>query len=652
MIDQTNLQSAVGMLWTNVQIPAGVFITRAYIRFTADETGSNPASLRFSGEASDDALPFTTASFDISSRPRTVRSVDWANIPSWNTVGESGLAQQTADLSPIIQEIIDRSGWAVGNNIVIIVESLSSNGPRVAESLDGIPGGQAPLLHIEYTTDVPPPPTSTIPDFKVAFVGDLFLNDGTRDLYQLIKEEGAEMLLLLGDLDHADDPEAWEQQIDDILGPDFPVFAAIGNHEIDNPGEPLFYAPNGYQQRLMARRFRLEQIEGKQICTGDLGVKSACNYKGLFFILSGIGTVPFIDQRIASSSDDAEENVSGTVSVTSSDLDMMLNGGAVQKAVGMRWTNVQIPKGAIITRATIRFTAKATGVNPADIRFRGQAADNAPPFTTASNSISSRPTTTTFVDWVNIPPWNAGEQEGEAQQTPNLPSIIQQIVNRPGWAPGNSIAIIATKRSSTSPNGPRTAVSFNNNPTQAPRLHVEYYTIDNEYISYINNQFAEDNSLWRVCAWHRAQRLMQVGPFGDGTGWGVYEACRQGGAIVGTAHDTTYARTHLMSNFEDQSVASTANTLVLEKGKSFTFVNGLGGGGIGQQFLNGGWWASIYASTCLSSSTVCQPNATYGALFCTFNVNGQPDLANCYFRDINGNIIDDFDVISDVQLVP
>jgi hypothetical protein len=148
---------------------------------------------------------------------------------------------------------------------------------------------------------------------------------------------------------------------------------------------------------------------------------------------------------------------------------------------------------------------------------------------------------------------------------------------------------------------------------------------------------------------------MQVGNIKNLTGWGVYEACRQGGAMIGTAHSTTYSRSHLMSNFQTQSVASTANTLVLEKGKSFDFVNGLGGGGIGSQQIDGNWWASVYASTCLPSSTHCQANATFGALFCTFNIDGQADLANCYFKDIkdiNGNIIDDFDLISNVQLVP
>ena len=135
------------------------------------------------------------------------------------------------------------------------------------------------------------------------------------------------------------------------------------------------------------------------------------------------------------------------------------------------------------------------------------------------------------------------------------------------------------------------------------------------YETYIRDQLTNDNSIWSVCSWHKVQRLMQVGFHGDSTGWGVYEECRKGGGIVATGHDHTYARTHLMDNVATQSVASTSSTLVLEKGKTFVFVSGLGGRSIRLQELDGPWWASIYTAT---------QGATYGALFCSFHVNAQP----------------------------
>ncbi len=41
--------------------------------------------------------------------------------------------------------------------------------------------------------------------------------------------------------------------------------------------------------------------------------------------------------------------------------------------------------------------------------------------------------------------------------------------------------------------------------------------------------------------------------------------------------------------------------------------------------------------------------ANFGALFCTFFVNGESNRASCYFKDIDGNVPDRFDLISNVK---
>ena len=133
---------------------------------------------------------------------------------------------------------------------------------------------------------------------------------------------------------------------------------------------------------------------------------------------------------------------------------------------------------------------------------------------------------------------------------------------------------------------------------------------------------------------------MQVGGAGNETGWGVYEACRIGGGIVATGHEHSYSRTHLLEDFENQSIVGTTNTLTLENGRTFAFVSGLAGRSIRPQnrhLLNKPWWASVYTST---------QEADYGALFCTFHIDNQPEQANCYFKDISGNVPDTFNIIS------
>ena len=141
---------------------------------------------------------------------------------------------------------------------------------------------------------------------------------------------------------------------------------------------------------------------------------------------------------------------------------------------------------------------------------------------------------------------------------------------------------------------------------------------------------------------------MQVGGKGDDTGWGVYEESRRGGAIVATAHEHSYSRTHLLAHCATQSVASTSDTLVLaadapgtpaDEGRSFVFVSGLGGRSIRSQELDGPWWASIHTST---------QGANHGALFGVFHHQGDPRLARFYFKDLDGVVADEFLVESTV----
>src|SRR5437867_7063965 len=128
---------------------------------------------------------------------------------------------------------------------------------------------------------------------------------------------------------------------------------------------------------------------------------------------------------------------------------------------------------------------------------------------------------------------------------------------------------------------------------------------DGLYDLFIARELAADDSTWRISSWHEDMQLMQVGGKGDQTGWGVYEQSRRGGAIIATAHEHSYSRSYLLSSCRDQTVASTASTLILsrddpstpaDEGRSFVFVSGLGGKSIRPQLLDGPWWASANTS--------------------------------------------------------
>jgi len=288
-------------------------------------------------------------------------------------------------------------------------------------------------------------------DFRVAFIGDQGNTMQSIAVLNLIKNEGAQMVLHQGDFDYGDNPDGWDKMISDVLGSNFPYFASIGQHD------ELKW--NGYQEKLYDRLKKNPNAE----CIGDLGVKSSCTYKGLFFILAGPGM-----------------------------------------------------KGS-----------------------------------------------------------------------------------------GHS--------------------------------------------SFIENELNDNDHIWRICSWAKNMHYIQTGEKPDKVGWEVYENCKNGGAIIATAHEHVYSRTKSLINIENQIVDyrwSEPDKLRVKEGSTFVFVSGLGGKSIRDQnrclpdFYPYGCneeWAKIYTSN---------QGAEFGALFCTFNVDGQPNNAECYFKNINGGIVDEFTVTS------
>ena len=134
----------VGMRFTDLAIPAGATITKAYVTFVADEVKTGSSSLVIAGQASDNPATFTTASGSISSRPTTSATVSWSPA-GWSS---TGVKHQSADISSVVQEIVNRGDWASGDPMVLLVRG---SGERTAESYDG-GSAKAPVLHIEYTS--------------------------------------------------------------------------------------------------------------------------------------------------------------------------------------------------------------------------------------------------------------------------------------------------------------------------------------------------------------------------------------------------------------------------------------------------------------------------------------------------------------------
>lgn len=179
-----------------------------------------------------------------------------------------------------------------------------------------------------------------------------------------------------------------------------------------------------------------------------------------------------ITRQISQSSDDAEQTVSsGAMSLTGNTLSIPQE-GSTDQLVGLRFQNLTIPQGAVITSAQIQFTANNNQTSSTvNVTVRGQAADNPGTFTTGNNNLGGRSTTSSSVAWSNIPGWSSNEV-GSDTTTPNLSSIVQEIVNRAGWASGNSMVFVLSENSGNT--SQRDAFSFDNSSANAATLTVTY----------------------------------------------------------------------------------------------------------------------------------------------------------------------------------
>jgi hypothetical protein len=151
-----------GFRFDGVEIPQGATVASAWIQFTSASTiaggGTAAAVVDIYGENTDDAAAFTTGAADISSRTQTSATVAWSlpessGASAW-TIGDRGTNQRTPDLAPIVQEIVDRAGWASGNAIAFTLQHDGGGlGSRVVVAQDDNAYKEA-VLYVDWAETV------------------------------------------------------------------------------------------------------------------------------------------------------------------------------------------------------------------------------------------------------------------------------------------------------------------------------------------------------------------------------------------------------------------------------------------------------------------------------------------------------------------
>lgn len=137
-----------------------------------------------------------------------------------------------------------------------------------------------------------------------------------------------------------------------------------------------------------------------------------------------------------------------------------------QNVIGLRFRNLGVPPRATITSAQIQFTAAGASGESTALQIHIVSSPNAAPFGPPAIDLGTLPLVPGNVAWAPGP-WGDAGDAGSDQQTPDLASLLQVIVNEPGYTTDSAVAFIIQG------DGVRRASAFESS-RKAPYLTVAY----------------------------------------------------------------------------------------------------------------------------------------------------------------------------------
>ena len=169
-------------------------------------------------------------------------------------------------------------------------------------------------------------------------------------------------------------------------------------------------------------------------------------------------------KRVSSSADNGDERDNTT---WFTDEAKTGNQGGFSWNGGFRFTNVTIPRGATITSAKLTYTAFNSNSFNAYAIVKGVAADNFSGFG-SSNRPSQVAKTSHSANWTP-----SAFTANNTYDTPDLKDIIQEIIDRSGWASGQAIGLVVLDNLSES-DAFRDCYSYGTNSSKAMLLTITY----------------------------------------------------------------------------------------------------------------------------------------------------------------------------------
>jgi type IV pilus assembly protein PilY1 len=176
----------------------------------------------------------------------------------------------------------------------------------------------------------------------------------------------------------------------------------------------------------------------------------------------------------------------------SSSADETEQAEAGKRVVGLRFESVDIPKDATVTNATIEFQSTVNAPGAATLIIKAekpQDADGPDTFSGTNDVLGRRASTTSASFSWETQGWDKGVTYPTKTDAGDLTEVVQEIVNDSNWCGGGSLVFIIEEDDSTDGNALRKIKSYDDGPTSAPVLKVEYDPKNTPENSCLNQNF-------------------------------------------------------------------------------------------------------------------------------------------------------------------
>ena len=173
--------------------------------------------------------------------------------------------------------------------------------------------------------------------------------------------------------------------------------------------------------------------------------------------------------NLISGTDDAYQTADANKKMIITTNDLRL--GWTTSRTGLRFVsnNLSGVKGKTIKSAKLTLTSNQNTSSAIKLSIFAQNSDSCLTYSTVKNNLGLRPITATPISWNISTAWKSGTQ----YTSPELASVIQQVVGRPGYD-GKTLCIMMQNNGSTN-NTERAVTSKENSSRPSATLKIEYY---------------------------------------------------------------------------------------------------------------------------------------------------------------------------------